>query len=79
MILDRRYGTLDLTRFGDARVRENPPYRELVRGMLTDLGGPNPTPEIRAVLERIEDQERRLKRLEASRLAEPVPNGGEEG
>ena len=28
LILDRRYGTLDLTRFGYARVRENAPYRE---------------------------------------------------
>ena len=29
LILDRRYGTLDLTRFGYARVRENAPYREM--------------------------------------------------
>ncbi len=29
LILDRRYGTLDLTRFGYARVRENAPYREI--------------------------------------------------
>ena len=28
LILDRRYGTLDLDRFGYARVRENAPYRE---------------------------------------------------
>ena len=29
LILDGRYGTLDLTRFGYARVRENAPYREI--------------------------------------------------
>ncbi len=29
LILDRRYGTLDLSRFGYARGRENAPYREL--------------------------------------------------
>ncbi len=29
LILDGRYGTLDLTRFGYARVRDNAPYREI--------------------------------------------------
>ena len=29
LILDGRYGTLDLTRFGYARVLENTPYREI--------------------------------------------------
>jgi glycine/D-amino acid oxidase-like deaminating enzyme len=29
LILDGRYGTLDLTRFGYARVRDNAPYREM--------------------------------------------------
>ncbi len=29
LILDRRYGTLDPTRFGYTRVRENAPCREL--------------------------------------------------
>jgi hypothetical protein len=29
LILDSRYGTLDLTRFGCARVRDNALYREM--------------------------------------------------
>ncbi len=61
------------------RLRTDPAYRQLVRGMLTDLGGPNTAPEIVEVLERLEDQERRLSRLETSRRVEPVPNGGDNG
>ena len=63
----------------DERLRTDPAYRDLVRGMLNDLGGPEPSPEIRAVLERIEDQERRIKRLESSRSAHPVSNGTDHG
>ncbi len=63
----------------DERLRTDPAYRQLVRGMLTDLGGPTPAPEIRDVLERIEDQERRIRRLEASQGAEPVSNGADHG
>ncbi len=63
----------------DERLRTDPAYRELVHGMLTDLGGPNPTPEMQAVLERIEDQERRLRQLEESQRSESVANGGDHG
>ncbi len=59
----------------DERLRTDPAYRELTREMLTDLGGPNPTPEMKAVLERIEELDGRLKRVEASQEAEPVANG----
>lgn len=63
----------------DERLRTDPPYRELVRGMLTDLGGPHPTPEVEGVLERIEDLDSRIKQLEVSRRSKPVSNGGQGG
>ncbi len=63
----------------DERLRTDPPYRELVHGMLSKLGGPNPAPEIRAMLERIEDLDSRLKQVEASRHVEPVPDGADNG
>ena len=63
----------------DERLRTDGTYRELVHGMLSELGGPNPGPEVRAVLERIEDQERRLRRLEESRRVEPLSNGRDNG
>ncbi len=58
----------------DERLRTDPPYRELVHGMLSDLGGPNPAPEIRTMLERIEDLDSRLKRVETTGREEPAPN-----
>ncbi len=63
----------------DERLRTDGTYRELVHGMLSELGGPNPAPEIAEVLERIEDQERRLSRLEGSGRVEPVSNGRDNG
>ncbi len=63
----------------DERLRTDGTYRELVHGMLSELGGPNPAPEIAEVLERIEDQERRLSRLEESGRVEPVSNGRDNG
>ncbi len=62
------------------RLRTDPPYRELVRNMLTDLGGPNPAPEIAAVLGRIDELDSRVKQLEESRRGvEPIPNGRDNG
>ena len=63
----------------DERLRTDGTYRELVHGMLSELGGPNPRPEIAEVLERIEDQERRLRRLEESGRSESVSNGSDNG
>ena len=65
----------------DERLRTDAPYRKLVGRMLNDLDGPSPVPELEVVLDRIEDQERRLKRLEerASGRAEAVANGGDGG
>ncbi len=63
----------------DERLKTDAPYRELVHGMLSELGGPKPVPEIEAVLERIEDLDSRLKRVETTPPEEPVPNGDEDG
>ncbi len=65
-------------RENDARLRTDGPYRELVHGMLTDLAGENPAPEIKALVEKIEEMDGRLKRVESGR-AEPVSNGGDNG
>ncbi len=54
-------------------------YRELVRGMLSDLSGEQPVPEVKALLDRIDDLDKRLKRVEASRRAKAVSNGGDQG
>ncbi len=63
----------------DERLESDGTYRELVRGMLSDLGGEQPMPEVKAVLDRIDDLDRRLKRVEASRRAKAVSNGGDQG
>ncbi len=55
----------------DQRIREDPTYRELARNMLERFGGPEPSPALRALADlidrqadQLEDQGRRIRRLE---------------
>lgn len=64
----------------DERLRTDPPYRELLAEMLTDLSGPHPIPQVAAILERINKLDSRVTQLEESRRrGKPVSNGSDNG
>ena len=66
-------------RISDERMRDEPAYRRLAMRLLERFGGPEVAPELRALAELIDEQDRRLRKLEARSADDDESPAGEAG